>query len=131
MKNILIICLLSLAIMSCNSNSSDPKNIKEKKYLYVEIYSEKVFGTNRAKVDTIEIIAKSDSLAYLKAFEKYCISQKASVLINEQLKAAGVEEGYSSSHEFRLFNENSDEICENVVPIDVLKKIALKINAIK
>lgn len=133
MKNILIICLVLLTIFSCRPNGVKQNSIniiKEKKYLYVEISSNKFLGVNRAKVDTVEIIAENDSLAYLKAFEQLCISKRADALVAERLKAAGSNKEYKSIHEFKLFNEDYEEISKNVVPADVLMRIAIKINSI-
>lgn len=134
MKNILIICLVVLTMFSCRPNGSKQNTIniiKEKKYLYVEISSNEFLGEHRAKVDTIQIIAENDSLAYLKAFEQLCISKKADVIIAEQLKAAGSKNEYKSTHDFKLFNEECEEVNQNIVPNDVLMKISIKVNSIK
>lgn len=71
MKTIKNLLLLSILIYSCDSISTN------KTYDYTE-YILKAGETSINEKDPETITAKSDSLAFIEAYEKYCISKKAS-----------------------------------------------------
>ncbi|MEA5082083.1 MAG: hypothetical protein VB024_10745 [Dysgonamonadaceae bacterium] len=67
MKKRVFIVLLTLSIISCS-----------KKYQYSEFVKDPMTDSVYIQ-DSVQVIkAKNDTLAYLKAYEKYCFSQKRS-----------------------------------------------------
>ena len=130
MRN-LIVAVLSLAVFSCCTSVSQ-KVDEDKKYLYIEVTGDRPFGEYRTTIDTVEIIAKNDSVAYLEAFEKSCISQQASVIVAAEMKKRGgtMYENDEIIHDFRLLDENLIEVKQNVVPDSVLIEIARSIFSI-
>ena len=90
-------------------------------------------GAYSTKIDTLEIIEKNDSLAYLKAFEELCLSQRASALYVEVMKEKMGDrfDGEEDFHDFRLLNENFEEVDRTIVPDSVLAQIAKNIFSIK
>lgn len=135
MRKIIVACIVSMAIFTCctTGTSSSSKEVEEKKYLYVEVSATNSMGVYRTKIDTVEILEKNDSLAYLKAFEKICVSQKASMVVAEQLKKAmgSKYEPYEDRYDFRLLNENLKEVDQTVVPDSILAAIAERIFSLK
>ncbi len=110
MRRILVLGIFVLSIISCN-----------KKYEYIEVKREKSeTGAIRKIEEDAEIIeAKNDSIAYLLAYEKFCISQKAS---------KDMEEVYGSSSTnqpvyFKLINEKGNDI---TFTVEFQKKDSLK-----
>lgn len=71
MKNTLLFGILIITLVSCEQS---------KKYEYVELGTkESIFGgTERDEKDGVTIRAKTDSIAYLEAYQKFCISEKVS-----------------------------------------------------
>lgn len=132
MKKIIVACIVSMAIFSCCTGSSS-KVDRDKTYLYVEVSGNNASGVYRTKIDTIEIIEKNDSLAYLKAFEKSCVSQWASVITAEEMRKhmGSRYEERDEYHDFRLLDENFEEVNHTVVPDSVLAEIAKSIFSIK
>lgn len=128
----IFIVLLSIMVFSCSLGKS-AKTDEGQKYLYIEASGDNASGEYRIKIDTTEIIAKNDSLAYLIAYEKACISKKGSELAAEELKkiSGGTLGNYESIHNFQLLNENYDLIGKNVVPDSVLAEIEKNIFSIK
>lgn len=126
------ISLLTLIMCSCNVGNSS-KIDDEQRYLYIEVSGDNASGAYRTKIDTTEIIANNDSLAYLIAYEKICISQKASELTANELKkvSGGTMGNYESIHSFQLLNEKYELVKRNVVPDSVLAKIEEEIFSIK
>lgn len=98
MKKILQLILLITLTTSCEQS---------KKYEYVEIgLKESLFGgTERDEKNTVTIRAKNDSIAYLKAFKEFCISEKVSQDMREAL-------GSSSSvpTDFKLIDEQGNNV---------------------
>lgn len=67
MKNRVFIVLLFLSLFSCS-----------KKYQYTEFLKDPMTDSVYMQ-DSVQVIkARNDTLAYLKAYEKYCLSQKRS-----------------------------------------------------
>lgn len=131
MKQILIVCFLSLILVACNSNNRPKAAIEiDKKYLLIEVLSTHDLGVNRTEIDTTEVFEKNDSLAYLHAFEKACISQQASRIIAKELKKVmGAKADYETQYGFMLLGEDAIEI-KNVVPDSILSEIERRIFAI-
>lgn len=98
MKKILQLILLITITTSCDQS---------KKYEYVEIgLKESLFGgTERDEKDAVTIRAKTDSIAYLEAYQKFCISEKVSQDMKEAL-------GSSSSvpTDFKLIDEQGNNV---------------------
>ena len=98
MKKIVLISVSVLAFIlsSCN-----------KKYSYVEIVLEKgIFGgVDKKEREAKTIKAKNDTLAYLDAYQKFCISLKVSKDLQETYG-----EVYSTPLEFKLLNDKGDDI---------------------
>ncbi len=98
MKKIVLISVSVLAFIlsSCN-----------KKYSYVEIVLEKgIFGgVDKKEKEAKTIKAKNDTLAYLDAYQKFCISLKVSKDLQETYG-----EVYSTPLEFKLLNDKGDDI---------------------
>ena len=68
MKNTLLLILLIFAFSSCNKSYKYVETVKEKS-LFSNSYNEK-------EEEPKTISSKNDSLAYLEAYQKFCISQK-------------------------------------------------------
>lgn len=103
MKKILLISILVCFFSSCSF---------DKEYKYVEVVSEKgMFGGESLKDDDTEIIkAPSDSVAYIKAFERFCISQK----VYKDMQ----DGGFHPSEEpvsFKLYNDQGIEISNSTL----------------
>lgn len=126
------ISLLTLIMCSCNVRNSS-KIDDEQRYLYIEVSGDNASGSYRTKIDTTEIIANNDSSAYLIAYKKICISQKASELTANELKkvSGGTMGNYESIHSFQLLNEKNELVKRYVVPDSVLAKIEEEIFSIK
>lgn len=98
MKKIILLGILIITIVSCQQS---------KKYEYVELGTkESIFGgTERDEKDGVTIRAKTDSIAYLEAYQKFCISEKVS---------KDMEEAYGSSAskptDFKLLDEQGNNI---------------------
>jgi hypothetical protein len=111
MKKLLLLVIFISIITSCEQS---------KKYEYVEIgQNESLFGgTERNEKDTIIIRAKNDSIAYLEAYQKFCISEKVSQDTKEAL-------GSSSTipMDFKLIDEQGNNVALliNFERIDSLK----------
>lgn len=95
--------VLILIITACNN-----------KYKYVEITKEKdLIGDyyNEKEKEPEDIFAKNDSLAYLKAFERFCIS----VEVYKKMAAGGMAFA-SIPMEFSLYNEDGEKILPYIQP---------------
>ncbi|MCM1722937.1 hypothetical protein [Bacteroides ovatus] len=132
MGKIFIVSVVSIVLFSCCTGISSNTD-KDKRYLYIEVTGTNSHGDYRAKIDTLEIMEKNDSLAYLKAFEELCVSQRASALVAEVMKEKMGEhlDEYEEVHDFRLLNEKLEEVDRSVVPDSVLAKIAQSIFSLK
>lgn len=115
MRNLLIILLIGI-IYSCDN-----------KYTYIEIVKEKdIIGSNYSKKekDPITINAPSDSMAYLLAYKKFCISIKANQYVSDKIGTR-----YSIPYEFKLFNSKGidissiDFVTKNDKEIEILSQI--------
>jgi hypothetical protein len=111
MKKNLFLVLLITTITSCEQS---------KKYEYVEIgQKESLFGgTERDEKDAVIIRAKNDSIAFLDAYQKFCISGKMQQDMKEAL-------GFSSTTptDFKLIDEQGNNVALliNFDRIDSLK----------
>ncbi len=131
MGQIFIASVVSIVLFSCCIGVSSTD--RDKKYLYIEVSGTNSDGAYSTKIDTLEIIEKNDSLAYLKAFEELCLSQRASALYVEVMKEKMGDrfDGEEDFHDFRLLNENFEEVDRTIVPDSVLAQIAKNIFSIK
>lgn len=131
MGKIFIASVVSIVLFSCCIGVSSTD--RDKKYLYIEVSGTNSDGAYSTKIDTLEIIEKNDSLAYLKAFEELCLSQRASALYVEVMKEKMGDrfDGEEDFHDFRLLNENFEEVDRTIVPDSVLAQIAKNIFSIK
>lgn len=131
MGNIFIVSVVSIVLFSCCIGVSSTD--RDKKYLYIEVTGTNSRGDYRAKIDTLEIMEKNDSLAYLKAFEELCVSQRASALYVEVMKEKMGDrfDGKEDIYDFRLLNEKLEEVDRSVVPDSVLAEIAKNIFSLK
>jgi len=109
-KNLLLV-LLIITITSCEQS---------KKYKYVEIgQKESLFGgTERDEKDAVIIRSKNDSIAYLDAYQKFCISEKVSQDMKEALGSAS-----TTPTDFKLIDEQGNNVALliNFDKIDSLK----------
>ena len=131
MGKIFIASVVSIVLFSCCIGVSSTD--RDKKYLYIEVSGTNSDGAYSTKIDTLEIIETNDSLAYLKAFEELCLSQRASALYVEVMKEKMGDrfDGEEDFHDFRLLNENFEEVDRTIVPDSVLAQIAKNIFSIK
>lgn len=83
----------------------------DKSYKYIEkVSEERVFGGTEIKdKDELTIKAKDDSTAYLEAFEKFCISIKASKDVAETMGKAS-----STPLSFKLLNNKGEDITNTI-----------------
>ena len=97
MKNKLLIIVLFFTLISCN----------KKEYKYIEIADEEglMGGTERKEQEPKVIEAETDSIAYLEAFQKFCIAQKVS---NDMKTSMGASA--NTPIEFKLLNEKDEDI---------------------
>lgn len=126
MKKLLILVLLTSFFTSCEQS---------KKYEYVEIgLKNSLFGgTERDEKDPVTIQAKNDSIAYLEAYQKFCISEKLS---QDMIEVVGSSS--TTPTDFKLLDEQGKNIALliNFYKIDSLKnmvrtKIFDKSNSLK
>lgn len=103
MNKLIYIALCIIAFASCTNN---------KDYKYVEVVNEPdLFGGSTVKENNpVVISAPSDSAAYLKAFEKYCISNQ----VYQQMVKEGMGTNLSSPIRFKLYNPSGEEISMSV-----------------
>lgn len=89
--------LLVFLLISCNSN---------KTYTYVETIDEtKILGRAISeKADSV--FAANDTLAYLEAFKKFCISRK----VHADIRATLGEENTAMPLAFKVFDKNMVDI---------------------
>lgn len=102
MKKILLLAVIVI-LGSCN-----------KTYKYVETVKEKsLFGNSyEEKDDEPETIsAPNDSIAYLEAYEKFCISVKARLEVKKQ-----IGETFSIPTHFTLYNSENEEVNPYINP---------------
>lgn len=83
----------------------------KKSYKYIEVISdESVFGGIDIKEkEPKTIMAISDSAAYLKAYQSFCISQK----VNNDMKEA-IGKVYSAPLKFKLIDKDGNDITNSV-----------------
>ena len=104
-KSKFLLPIILILLFGCDS---------DKKYKYVEItQQQKLFSTETEIVekDTKEIKAESDSSAYLKAYEKFCIAIKSN---NEVAKMMGESKPNSKPLKFKLINDTGTDIANLV-----------------
>lgn len=103
MNKLIYFTLCLLALVSCTNN---------KEYKYVEVVNEPdLFGGSSIKEKDPEIIsAPSDSAAYLKAFEKYCISLN----VHQQMIKDGMGTYLDTPMRFKLIDPSGIDIAMTV-----------------
>lgn len=111
MKKLLLMGTLIITVVSCQQS---------KNYEYVELGAkESIFGgTERDEKDRVIIRAKTDSIAYLEAFQKFCISEKVSKDMEDVYGASATK-----PTDFKLLDEQGNNIALtiNFDKIDSLK----------
>lgn len=107
MKNFYYGFLIFFVFTSCN-----------KRYKYVEVIEDmSAYGTKEIKEKEPKTIsATNDSVAYLDAFQKFCISVKVTKDIKKTLGTI-----YSTPLKFKLLNSNGEDIANRVFFFDKLK----------
>lgn len=109
MKKLLL--LLTIIISSCEQS---------RKYEYVELgLKELIFGgIDQDEKEAVIITAKTDSIAYLKAYQRFCISEKVSQDMQEALGSSAIK-----PTDFRLIDEQGNNVAQfiNFEEIDSLK----------
>ena len=97
-KKIGLILVLAAVLISC-----------DKRYTYVEIILEKeLSGEIKNKEEMMHIIkAKNDTLAFLDAFERFCVFMK----INKNMHDTLGFNGYN----FKLINEKGEDIAYSIL----------------
>lgn len=95
----LLVFLLAVVLTSC-----------DKKYTYIEVVLEKgIFsGVDEKEKEEKIIKAKNDTLAYLDAYQKFCISMK----VNKDMQET-YGETYSTPFEFKLLNDKGENIANS------------------
>lgn len=98
MRKIIIFTFSLVLLVSCSN----------KKYKYVEFEGGiDVLGNHvENETDAVEISASSDSVAYLEAYEKFCIAVK---VYNDMVKE-GIGEHQAAPIRFALYDENGKDI---------------------
>lgn len=92
---------------------------KTRKYKYVETVKEKDLLSDyyhESSKDTDIITASNDSIAYLRAYKKFCISKK----VSKDMFAEGI--GYAIPLKFVLYDENGRDVLP-YIPQNVLDSI--------
>lgn len=111
MRKNLVLVLLIIIITSCGQS---------KKYKYIEIeQKESLFGTTDLNKKNVVIIrVKNDSIAYLAAYQKFCISEKVSQNMKEAFGVAS-----AIPIDFKLIDEQGNDVALliNFDKIDSLK----------
>lgn len=114
MKRVLFSFLVIFVFSSCN-----------KSYKYVEIIKERsILGESyeQKEKEAKNIIAKNDSIAYLEAYKKFCISLK----VSKEMKDAGMEFA-SIPIRFSLYDDKGKEVkvyVDNKILDEIEKQIA-------
>lgn len=111
MKKVIGFFTLVIMFSACMENSYD----------YVEIVAEQsMFGGIETKENEVKAIkANSDTSAYLKAFERFCISVKVT---NDMKQAYG--EVYTTPVDFKLLNSDGVDISKTIFFADKGKREA-------
>jgi len=93
---LIVLSLLLVFLYSCKNN-----------YEYVE-FERIVFDNSNDlnKKEAVKIKAKNDTMAYIEAFEKFCISQKTYEITNEDGTA------YSKPVKFHIYDEKGNDISD-------------------
>ncbi len=111
MKKLLLLVLLTIIISACEQS---------KNYEYVELgLKESIFGgIEQDEKDAVVIKAKNDSIAYLEAYQKFCISEKVAQDMQEALGSSSTK-----PTDFKLIDEQGNNIALliNFDGIDSLK----------
>lgn len=97
MKNTLLLILLIFAFSSCNKSYKYVETVKEKS-LFSNSYNEK-------EEEPKTISSKNDSLAYLEAYQKFCISKK----VYKDMTNQGIE-FVNIPIKFSLYNSNGEKV---------------------
>jgi hypothetical protein len=108
-QNITYLFAILLILSSC-----------KKSYKYVEVVEEKglLGGASQIKEKSPKIIsAENDSIAYLEAYEDFCISLK----VNKDMQES-MENTYSTPIRFKLLNYNNEDIAPLVSITDKTKR---------
>ena len=95
----------SIIFTSCVSETNE---VKQKKYSYVEtVRSRDLYGGYSIEEEEAQnIMAASDTLAYIDAFENFCISQK----VYRDMYKKGVGDYIDEPLSFKLYNEAGEDI---------------------
>ena len=98
MKRLFFPLMLLLVTTACN-----------KRYTYVEVIRQQQFfgGTQVATKEEVKIRARSDTAAYLEAYEKFCISYAVYIGMTERY---GMPELLDVPLGFRLYNSKGKNI---------------------
>ena len=98
--------IVIITLISCQEKNNQLIQ-KDKKYEYIEIVSTKsIFGDKEIKEKEAKIInAKTDSIAYLRAYQNFCISEKISIDFEETYGSTG-----SKPTKFKLIDEEGKNI---------------------
>lgn len=98
MKRLLIFIVIILFITACN-----------KRYTYVEVIRQQQMfgGTKVATKEEVKIRARSDTAAYLDAYQKYCISREVYLRMKNRL---GSSELLDVPIGFKLYNSKGVDI---------------------
>jgi hypothetical protein len=108
MKKIILL-LLGLSILSCES---------KKEYQYIEIINdESITGDIEEKEKEPKLFeAENDSIAYLEAYNYFCISKK----VYDDSKSKGIKT-YSTPLEYKIIDENGSDITTQEIVYDLKK----------
>lgn len=101
MKRLFFPLMLLLVTTACN-----------KRYTYVEVIRQQQFF-GRTQVTTkeeVKIRARNDTMAYLEAYEKFCISQAVYIGMKERY---GMPELQDVPLGFKLYNSKGKDISKN------------------
>ena len=98
MKKLLFFITALLLLTSCN-----------KRYTYVEVVrKQQMFGGTKVAIkEEIKIRARSDTAAYLEAYQKFCISQ---AVYQGMKQRYGMPELLDTPMGFRLYNSKGADI---------------------
>ena len=118
-----ILALLAIVFLTSCSN--------KKTYSYIEVDEEVSLlgGTETKEKEAISIEAENDSIAYLEAYEKFCIALKVNKDMKESLGGLS-----SIPVQFKLLNDKNIDIANSVSFLDKAKsekEIQDRINSLK
>lgn len=117
MKHFIIVLISSLVLFSCGKA---PQKESPRIYVYIEIDKQQnpFGGSKKVEAEADTITAMNDSLAYIEAFKKYCISLK----VYETMLKKGVGTYIDIPLDFKLYNDKGDPVVD-VVGAEKLEKV--------